>query len=1186
MAKKNVTTKVRRNIFRPHPVVASLLISGWTLPGAQAASIGWTPSASGTWDDNTQWVGGVAPTTGDIATISIGSVQVGTAVQADTLFLGTAGTASLTLTGPGALTTNTAVLANNATNVGIVTLNGGSLWTNSDTLYIGNAGTGTVTLSSSAMTMDRTYLGAISGGSGTLTLTSGSNLLASGALDVGFSGTGTFTVTDSIANTQATVIGTTAGASGSATVSDNGHWVVADTLTVGSSGTGQLQVESGGVLVTSSTATIGLAASSQGNAAMVEGTGSGWQSLGALYVGALGDGQLTIRHGGVVQALSDTVVARGGTSNSGITVTGTGSSFSTNTLTLGGDATDPANAGGHGLLRVADSGQVNAGQIRLGDVVGGAGAIIVLDANSSLVSSDRISVGRYGTGQVSVTNGGRIESQGGLVGHEAGSSGTVTLSGTGSAWINHGVFYVGNVGQGTLDVNAGATLASTDGYVGTESGSDSRATISGAGSAWSNSGDFFAGHNNGARGTMTISAGGLLESNQGILGDLAGATGSMTVTGAGSRWRNAGDLNVGRLGSGVMTVAEGGLVSAPTIYIANNAGSQGVLNIGAAAGSAPDAAGILQADVVRFGDGDGRLVFNFTDPSYTFSAPIRGAGTVDLLAGNLVLTGNSTYTGLTTVSGGSLTVDGSISGPVALGNGTTLAGTGSVGTTTLNQGAVLAPGNAGTPMGTLTVNGNLTFAAGSAYQVQTDAASMTGDKVHVTGTAGLAGSVVHLGPNGNYAASTTYTILTADQGLNGTFDSVSSNLAFLAPALAYNGNDVNLLINLKQAPNGPGSIRFADAAFTGNQRSVANALQSLPVNTALYGRVLNLAEGAPPAVFDALSGEIHASTAATLQQVAGNVSSLPMAHLRANVDAGQLAGPATAQAGAGDAGSLPRSGASPAWAQVFGNWRTLNGNGNAGKIEESDGGLFIGGDQGVGGGWRLGGALGYTGSHSSVHDRASKSDVDSYSATIYGGKAFQAGPGKINLSLGAAYTWHDIETKRNADAAGQNQTLKANYGASTGQVFTELGYALPLSDRVTIEPFAGADYSDLRTRGFAESGGDAALNGASNRNDITTTTLGMHAQTTFDAGESQGRLHGTVGWRHAFGDVNPQTTMAFDGSQSFTVAGAPIARDAALLEVGVDMAVTKHTTVGIAYTGQFGSGNQQNAGSIDVRWRF
>ncbi|WP_459694378.1 autotransporter domain-containing protein, partial [Achromobacter xylosoxidans] len=74
-----------------------------------------------------------------------------------------------------------------------------------------------------------------------------------------------------------------------------------------------------------------------------------------------------------------------------------------------------------------------------------------------------------------------------------------------------------------------------------------------------------------------------------------------------------------------------------------------------------------------------------------------------------------------------------------------------------------------------------------------------------------------------------------------------------------------------------------------------------------------------------------------------------------------------------------------------------------------------------GGGWRLGGALGYTGSHSSIADAASRTDVDSYTATLFGGRNFAAGPGHVRFMAGAAYTWHDIDTKRNVAAGSLNQ---------------------------------------------------------------------------------------------------------------------------------------------------------------------
>ncbi|MEN4919202.1 autotransporter domain-containing protein [Achromobacter spanius] len=551
----------------------------------------------------------------------------------------------------------------------------------------------------------------------------------------------------------------------------------------------------------------------------------------------------------------------------------------------------------------------------------------------------------------------------------------------------------------------------------------------------------------------------------------------------------------------------------------------------------------------------------------------------------------------------------------------TLAGTGNVGMTTLESGATLSPGTAvstghvmmasaslapvamvavipTTPqIGTLTVNGDLTFNPGSTYRVDATPDGKS-DRVNVTGTANLAGSVVHVGEGGTYAPSTSYTILSAGN-LNGHFDSLSSNLAYLQPTLSHQGNDVVLTVDLKQVPTEPDSkpspgntggetrpIEFADLAVTSNQRSAANAVQTLPKTSSLYTRVMNLPNGAPAGVFADLSGESFGSSVTAMQNVSNNVASLPTAQLRANMNAGFIPGPPTAQVGRGDASMLPRSAAQPMWAQVFGNWRSMDGNGNVAKSRERDVGIFIGGDHGVGNGWRLGGAFGYTDSRITVDDRSAKSDVNSYSAILYGGKSFEAGSGKINFTAGLAYTWHDIDSKRNINAAGERQELKADYSASTGQVFTDVGYAIPLTDRITLEPFFGADFSDLRTRGFSESGGDAALSGKSSTNNVGTTTLGLRAQTTFDVKDTAGRLRGMLGWRHAYGDVNPEATMSFDGSQPFTVAGNPLARDAAVLELGVDLAMSKNATLGLAYSGQFGDGNRQNTGTVNVSWRF
>ncbi|MDN7587498.1 autotransporter domain-containing protein [Burkholderia seminalis] len=80
---------------------------------------------------------------------------------------------------------------------------------------------------------------------------------------------------------------------------------------------------------------------------------------------------------------------------------------------------------------------------------------------------------------------------------------------------------------------------------------------------------------------------------------------------------------------------------------------------------------------------------------------------------------------------------------------------------------------------------------------------------------------------------------------------------------------------------------------------------------------------------------------------------------------------------------------------------------------------------------------------------------------------------------------------------------------------------------------------------------------------------------------------GTVGWRHAFGNVRPSSAFTFaNGGRSFQVSGVPIARDSAVLEAGIDANITKRLTLGLTYSGQYGSGVRDNAILGNILWKF
>lgn len=614
----------------------------------------------------------------------------------------------------------------------------------------------------------------------------------------------------------------------------------------------------------------------------------------------------------------------------------------------------------------------------------------------------------------------------------------------------------------------------------------------------------------------------------------------------------------------------------------------------------------------------------------TIDNPLQGTqGFVKTGPGSVILTADSSgLTGPILIADGALEIDGKLNGPMDIGREVVLAGVGQVGSTNLYPTAVISPGNDGSPMGTLTVNGNLTFGQNTIYRVHADPASSASDRIHVTGVAYLDGTVAHVGPNGNYAPQTTYNILTADGGIQGRFTGASSAYAFLTPTLSYDTNNAFMTLTRNGVPIGSvggtgnessvggaldneappsmgsgspstgsgSSPAGSESSSTGNGlSSIGNGLPAAGNGSApgmatgasqVATAVLSMTPDQARSALKMLSGEAYASTPSVLQSMGDTVRTLPLAHLRGNLDAPALAGRPTAQLGSPSSDALPQSGASPVWAQVFGNWSTFGSDGNASSVSQSSGGLFVGGDGAVGGGWRLGGALGYIGSHSSIADTASRTNVDSYTATLFGGRNFPAGPGHVRFMAGAAYTWHDIDTKRDVAAGSLAQRLESSYHASSTQVFTELGYHLPLGDAYSIEPYAGVAWNQLRTRDFDETGGTAALHGAGSSDDVTSTTLGLRGAWLFGSDRAPGRLTATLGWRHAMGDVKPRQELAFEGGSTFSVTGVPIARDAAVLGLGAEMAITRNTTASVAYDAQFGGGNRQQSGQLKLAMRF
>ncbi|WP_176936753.1 autotransporter outer membrane beta-barrel domain-containing protein [Bradyrhizobium brasilense] len=1021
-------------------------------------------------------------------------------------------------------------------------------------LYIGQNAIGELTISGGG-TMNNVngFIGNNAGSNGTVTVDGFGSVWFSVGVNVGVAGTGTLTIQNggTVAGTNG-LIGSLPGSSGTATVTGpNSSWNMTDDLSVGTNGTGVLTIKAGGT-VSDRNGRVGFVPGSSGTVT-VTGPGSSWTNSAELYVGTAGTGTLNIENRGVV--------SNGADSNA-----------------------------------------------YLGYIFGSNGNVTVDGAGSSLLVGKELHVGYVGTGVLNIQNGGAVSNDTTFIGSNVGSNGNVVVTGAGSSLSSADFLYVGYSGTGTLDIQNGATVttapSATRGIagIGVVAGSNGTVTIDGAGSSWTHGGILNVG--GGGTGTLTIRNGAVASMIGSDIGFLAGSKGTATVTGSGSSWTNSFALFVGDAGSGTLTIQNGGIVTTPLFGVANQAGSTGTVNIGAGLGQAAAAPGTLNTPTVTFGAGTGSIVFNHTSANYSFDPAISGAGSVLVEAGKTILTANSTYTGTTTVDGGTLSVNGSIasSSLTSVNAGGTLGGNGTVGNLTIASGGTVAPGNS---IGTLNVSGNVSFAAGSIYQVEANAAGQS-DRIVATGKATLGGgSVLALAQNGTYAPQTTYTILTANSGVTGSFADVTSSLTFLNPSLTYDPSNVYLTL----ARN---STTFPDVAQTPNQLAVSNALESSAQTSPLVVSILNQNAAGARQAFDALSGELHASTQTAMLDDSRYLRDAVLGRLRQSAFAGDAGPMAALSVGGPQLAAMDSMAASSAlayagasrpgfpikapplaaptripdtafWAQGVGAWGRFGGDGNASGMTRDLAGFFSGVDHRFAPNWIVGIAGGYTNSSLRIGDRTSSANIDTAHLAGYVGATY----GALSLRGGAGASFSTLDTSRSIIFPDFFDTTRARYNATSAQVFGEVGYGFNLG-KVALEPFAGLAWAHLDTDSFNETGGSAALFGGRSNQDVGYSTVGARFASNLALGNGMWLTpRASVAWQYAFGDVSPTAALAFQSTgASFTVNGVPLARNAALVEGGLDLRITAQATVGISYVGQLADRVQDHSVKGSFSWKF
>lgn len=280
--------------------------------------------------------------------------------------------------------------------------------------------------------------------------------------------------------------------------------------------------------------------------------------------------------------------------------------------------------------------------------------------------------------------------------------------------------------------------------------------------------------------------------------------------------------------------------------------------------------------------------------------------------------------------------------------------------------------------------------------------------------------------------------------------------------------------------------------------------------------------------------------------------------------------------------TLPADDEGHFWVQGLGHDGRLDKQGGSAGLKYSTEGLLLGADWALDHAWRVG----VLGAKSTSHFDTPRfaSELDSWHL---GGYAVRR-DGPLALRLGAIYSDHAGQNKRNVNLLDYKEHLRGQYNAQSQTLFSELGYQLGSAD-VSVEPFAGLGFQRYHRDSFKEAGGLTALNVGAQTQQNLSSTVGLRLATVYRF-DNQVSLtpHLSTGWKHLYGEVESQVRQSYRALpgrvDGFTVQGTSLDRNSLDLQAGLDLALSTQHTVGLTYSAQAGT-NSRNHGLMG-QWKM
>ncbi|MGC1714725.1 MAG: autotransporter domain-containing protein [Xanthobacteraceae bacterium] len=922
----------------------------------------------------------------------------------------------------------------------------------------------------------------------------------------------------------------------------------------------------------------------------------------AVFGGISNSGTISAGHGQFVNGIliggnavtSHTTVTiatfAGGISNSGMISMGSG-----NAILVGGD---DANAN----IAAFSGGISNSGMIS----TPGSGIFVGGDEPSAV--ADTITISTFAGG---ISNSGTIAAGKGIFVGGTASRGQITISTFTGGISNSGMISANGDGifvGGTALLSSTVTISTFAGGISNSGVISARGNGIFVGSPFMEIGgafivSTFAG---GISNSGTISAG--TSANGIFVGGYAQPGSSITISTFSGGISNSGLISAGHRGIFVGGTASGGA----SVTISTFAG--GISNSGtiiAQTGIVVDHVATFLGAIVNSG-----TITGTAGTAIDISGAPNGM-TVDILGG--AISGNILGAGTTSgdtvnfaLGSGSFAYANTIAGMQAVNiNSGTLFDSGSITAAgvVVNSGGTLAPGLPNTT-GTLTIAGNLSFNGGD-YEIQLTpsahaSATVSGSLAIGNGTVALSPS----GPLGTHYSATTFSILTYGGTLTGAFNPnvIYTGAVALSnkPTISYVPGNVDLSYGnaIADLTTPPGASQ--------NQQNVING-----INTAIlagdtippgFQGLVGLGGAALLNAYSQLDGEDATGASTSTFQLFNGFFNL-LSDIALGTGGGGGASP-----GSGATGFAEPDAAFPpelalaynrvlrkntaqqsapqsfdqrwtAWGSAYGGAANYNGNAAIGSnnLAASDFGFAGGMDYHAAPDLKLGFALAGGGTNWSLAQNLGGGRSDAVQIAGYGIKHY----GPLYFTAMAAFGNSWFTTNRVAAFGDQ---LRASFDGQSYGLRGESGYRFAVTPMSGITPYAAVQTQWFHTPGYSETdltGGGFGLTFNSQTANNTRSELGARADDLMTIDTMPLILRARVAWAHdwvsnaALGAV----FQALPGA-AFTVNGAAVPANSALLSAGGQLFFSPHWSVEAKFDSEFASSAQTYAGTGTLRYTW